>query len=473
MPPFARTVPIALLLALASIAVPARVHAGGSCCQVAQVATAEARLPVQPFNPRAAVWSVTRLNLVNVQVFAAGANASVHRPNGDNTIQYVFGYTPPTHGNLFVRPRPHFVVVTEIVEQRRPGALSITPVLPAPQHPPIPAGYQSPLELVAPLPRRHLTFAVESNIPRSRLHLLGQLLLRDARSAGGGPAANSPGSRNPWIVNRVLAVPDVASLCASHPSARFVASVRGYLTATALNGPGGGWVGRLFTVPNPHAFFAGDTRPFVQVWGTKAWLPGLSGRQVSFHGILACDASRYAADLPGWRGSITPDRYSVIAAGAPSSADTVPCHTVILEGGLTCYPPRAQARAEAQLAVRPIDPAGIVEAATHLQLTQLRVFYGFRRHGAVNLLYGFGQVCWSSEFTCATRYLVVGEAPGPSPVPGPRLVRDREASSGSGIRYGPWKYLAPVPGRNLVITVYGPFPKVTIQRIGSRIVGGA
>ncbi len=159
---------------------------------------------------------------------------------------------------------------------------------------------------------------------------------------------------------------------------------------------------------------------------------------------------------------------------APSAGQTVPCHTVILEGGLTCYPPGSQTLAESQLAVRPVNPVGMVEAATHLRLAQVRVFYGFHGKRGVNLLYGFGQVCWSSEFSCPTRYLVVGEAPGPSPVSGPRLVRDGSRSGlGAPIRYGPWKFLAPVPGRNLVVTVYGPFSRAVIYGIGLRLVQAA
>jgi hypothetical protein len=118
-------------------------------------------------------------------------------------------------------------------------------------------------------------------------------------------------SSRPWRVQRVLAVRDVAGLCASHSASRFIASVRGFLTAMPLQGPGGGFVGRLFTARNPRAFFAGDREPFVQVWGTRAWDPRLTGRQVIFHGLLVCDTSTYRGELPGWQGSITPDRYSL------------------------------------------------------------------------------------------------------------------------------------------------------------------
>jgi len=164
-------------------------------------------------------------------------------------------------------------------------------------------------------------------------------------------------------------------------------------------------------------------------------------------------------------------RTSAPAGGRlPNAGQTVPCHTVILEGGLTCYPPRSQALAESQLAVRPVNPVGMVEAATHLRLTQVRVVFGFQGNRGVNLLYGFGPVCWSSEFSCATRYLVVGEAPGPSSVRGPGMFRDWYASGSAPIRYGPWKFLAPVPGRNLVVTVYGSFSRAVIHGIGLRVL---
>lgn len=156
--------------------------ASGYCCSPSQVANAEALLPVRPVNPQAAVRFVTHLKLVNFQVVASRGNGSVHRPSGYNTIQYFFGYIPPTTGNLFVRPRPRFVVVTEIVEQRRPSGISITTELSGVQTTPIPAGYFSPLVLVTPVPNRHLTIAIESNIPRNRLHLLGKLLLVKAKA---------------------------------------------------------------------------------------------------------------------------------------------------------------------------------------------------------------------------------------------------------------------------------------------------
>jgi len=166
---------------------------------------------------------------------------------------------------------------------------------------------------------------------------------------------------------------------------------------------------------------------------------------------------------------------SVSAGGrALHAGQTVPCHTIILEGGLTCYPPRSQARAESLLAVRPVNPVGMVQAATHLRLTQVRGVFGFQGNRGVNLLYGFGPVCWSSEFSCATRYLVVGEAPGPSPVSGPRMVRDRYTTGpGTPVRYGPWKFLAPVPGRNLVVTVYDSFSRAVIHGIGMRVLQAA
>ena len=151
---------------------------------------------------------------------------------------------------------------------------------------------------------------------------------------------------------------------------------------------------------------------------------------------------------------------------------TVPCNTVILEGGLICYPPRSQALAESQLVVPPINPVGIVRSATRLSLTQLRLFIGFHGNQGVNLLYGFGRVCWSNEFSCPTRYLVVGEAEGPGSPLAPRMVRDRAVSNGV-THYGPWKFIASVPGRNLVVSVYGSFPESTIRRIGMRILNAA
>lgn len=116
-------------------------------------------------------------------------------------------------------------------------------------------------------------------------------------------------SHAPWVVNRVLNVPRAASLCASHAAARFVASVRGYIEATFLQGPGGGWVGRLYRAPDARAFYFNDTKPFIQVWGTKAWSVNLSGRRVTFHGTLTCDAAKNDIGPPGWRASMTPDRY--------------------------------------------------------------------------------------------------------------------------------------------------------------------
>lgn len=154
---------------------------------------------------------------------------------------------------------------------------------------------------------------------------------------------------------------------------------------------------------------------------------------------------------------------------APAAGTTVPCNTPVLEGGLTCYAPRGQYIAEARLAVRPVDPVAVVRSATRLSLTQLRLFTGFQGDRGVNLLYGFGQVCWKTEFFCNTRYLVVGEAPGPSPFRAPRLVRDKTIRNGV-VTYGPWKFIGPVSGRNLVVSVYGSFPRTTIRAIGERII---
>jgi len=200
-------------------------------------------------------------------------------------------------------------------------------------------------------------------------------------------------------------------------------------------------------------------------------IPGFPMQAVPLPGGVSASMTVMNVPLVGGSGVTEP----AVGRG-PTAAQTVPCHTVILEGGLVCYPPRSQAVAEAQLAVRSVNPVGIIEAATHLRLAQLRVFFGFQVHGnrGVNLLYGFGQVCWSSEFTCATRYLVVGEAPGPSPVSGPRMVRDGTTTRlGAPIRYGPWKFLAPVPGRNLVLTVYGPFSRAVVHGLGTRILQAA
>ncbi len=321
---FARALALVALLSLVltSAAVPASTLAStanarqsssvsGNCCSPSQVARAEARLPAHPLNPQALVHSVTHLKLVRVQIDANESNVSVHRPNNYDTIQYFFGFIPPATGSLFVHRRPRFVVVTEIVEQRKPSGIWITPVLSGIQVHPIPAGYYSPLVLVSPLPQRRLTFIVESNIPRHRLYLLGQLLLTKARATVTNNLGPShPGAHSPWSIKRVLTVQGVANLCSHHAASRFTASVRGYLAIGSINRLGGGFVGRLFTEPNPHAFFASDTKPFVQVWETKAWHPLPSGRHVTFHGILSCDISGYGASLPGWLGSIKPDRYT-------------------------------------------------------------------------------------------------------------------------------------------------------------------
>jgi hypothetical protein len=116
----------------------------------------------------------------------------------------------------------------------------------------------------------------------------------------------------PWTIKRILPVGAVAALCSHHASARFVASVYGYVVIMSLQG-GGGWVGRLFTVPDSRAFHAGDTTPFVQVWSTRIRVQPVNGRRVAFHGILACDAPKYRdVSLPGWTASITPDRFSYV-----------------------------------------------------------------------------------------------------------------------------------------------------------------
>ena len=167
-----------------SVRSPESAPASGACCLPSQVSKWESLLPVRPLNPQAIVGFVTHLRLVNFQVLSRGGNASVHRPNGYNTIQYDFGYIAPSTGNLFVRLRPRFVRVIETVEQRRASGISITKVLRGAQTTPIPAGYYSPLVLVAATPERHLTFFIESNIPRERLRLLGQLVTNGGRAPG-------------------------------------------------------------------------------------------------------------------------------------------------------------------------------------------------------------------------------------------------------------------------------------------------
>jgi hypothetical protein len=117
-------------------------------------------------------------------------------------------------------------------------------------------------------------FVAVGPIPNMALQVLSNLEKGEVRQIGGqvvaaGSHLSSPMAGKPWSIKRVVAVQGVANLCSNHAASRFTASVRGYLVAVPLQGPGGGWVGRLFTKPNPHAFHAGDTRPFVQVWGRK------------------------------------------------------------------------------------------------------------------------------------------------------------------------------------------------------------
>lgn len=126
-------------------------------------------------------------------------------------------------------------------------------------------------------------------IPNVALQVLSNLDKRQVRQIGGqlvatGSRLNRAIAQKPWSIKRVLTVQGVANLCLHHTGSRFTASVRGYLAGVPLQGPGGGSVGRLFTKPNPYAFHAGDTRPFVQVWETKAWSLNLSNQQVTFHG---------------------------------------------------------------------------------------------------------------------------------------------------------------------------------------------
>jgi len=156
--------------------------ARGYCCLPSQVAKSEKLLPVRPINPQSVVRSVTHLRLVNFQVTTNGGNRSVHRPSGYNTIQYDFGYVAATTDTLYVHHRPRYVRVIETVEQRRASGISITPVLSGASAAAIPVGYYSPLALVVAQPLRHLTFFIESNIPRNRLRLLGDLLVARAKA---------------------------------------------------------------------------------------------------------------------------------------------------------------------------------------------------------------------------------------------------------------------------------------------------
>jgi len=156
----------------------------GYCCLPSQVARMEARLPIHPVNPQVIVHYVTRLKMVSIRILPNPGEASINRPSGVNTIQYDFGYVAPFTGNLFVRPRPRYVRVIETVEQRRANGISITKVLRGVQTTPIPPGYDSPLVLVSATPERHLTFFIESNIPRERLRLLGQLLINGGMAPG-------------------------------------------------------------------------------------------------------------------------------------------------------------------------------------------------------------------------------------------------------------------------------------------------
>lgn len=63
------------------------------------------------------------------------------------------------------------------------------------------------------------------------------------------------------------------------------------------------------------------------------------------------------------------------------------------------------------------------------------------------------------------------DAPGPAPFRGPTIAQDRTTSEiGAPFRYGPWKFVDAVPQRNLVISVYGSYPRATVYRIGMVIV---
>jgi hypothetical protein len=114
----------------------------------------------------------------------------------------------------------------------------------------------------------------------------------------------------------------------------------------------------------------------------------------------------------------------------------------------------------------------VVGSITGLNLAQLRLFFGegLDANRGVNLLYGFGSVCWRNEFTCHRRYVVVGEELGPGSFILAHVTRDmaRTGTSGS-ITYGPWRFTGSVPRSNLLVTVYGSIGKAMVRRIGMRL----
>ncbi|HZU13877.1 MAG TPA: hypothetical protein VFB58_13630 [Chloroflexota bacterium] len=160
----------------------------------------------------------------------------------------------------------------------------------------------------------------------------------------------------------------------------------------------------------------------------------------------------------------------VYAGGSSPGGGTIPCHITAPEGTVACYSPSSLAEAQSRMTIPPVNPVRVVGRSTGLHLTQLLLYYGLgleSKHG-VNLLYGFGSLCWG-KFICHTRYLVVGEALGPGSPIKSRVQRTKMGTPGGGVVYGPWQFRGSVTGRNLVITVYGSFPRAVIQQIGLQL----
>ncbi len=272
---------------------------GGTCYYPSQVIEAEKSLRFRPVTPTTVVTLASNLSLYRVIVsFIAGPNQTTL---SGGRITYVYGRIPAHIFDIRLTPRqnPKFVIVEEALGQDNFGKqVNLTRAYTAKWH------THGPWWFVAVGPIPNVALQVLSNLDKRQVQQIGGQLV------AAGSQLNKGVAQKPWNIKQVLSVQGVANLCSHHTASRFTASVRGYLVGMPLQGPGGGWVGRLFTAPNPHAFHAGDTRPFVQVWGTKAWSLILSNQQVTFHGILACDTSTYALSLPGWLGSIKPDRYT-------------------------------------------------------------------------------------------------------------------------------------------------------------------
>jgi len=302
---FGSALPLATVfgLALASAALPNHASAATAICALSlrsgsqpcysasQARQAERHVPFALVNPVPTVGALTQLALSQVSVVRS-ANGSLSGYN------YVFGMVPP-HQDLIALPGTSSATAKYVLVQEIVGNYGF---LPTSEHRDRPGG---PWLFTFAVPARRLLFLITSNEPRGLVQQLGR------RLAATGPDLRKSASHQPWNIKGVLTIGGVASLCSHHLSSRFTASVRGHLVSMALNGPGGGWVGRLFTGPNPRAFHTGDTTPFVQVWGSPARSLNLSNRQVTFHGLLSCDASKYHdASLPGWKGSMIPDRFS-------------------------------------------------------------------------------------------------------------------------------------------------------------------